>query len=105
MMAGSVASRRRIARSAAALLLLLGLVRTAHAGESSCNGPVACCPERIEHRAERHVVSVGVIVMGLSGINERAGTWDADFYLYEEWPPAANFAPQTEVVNEVERHS
>jgi hypothetical protein len=45
-----------------------------------------------------------VIVMGLSSVNERAGTWDADFYLYEEWTPAANFAPQTEVVNEVERH-
>ena len=43
--------------------------------------------------------------MGISNINERASTWDADYYLYEQWTPAAGFAPQTEIVNEVERHN
>ena len=43
--------------------------------------------------------------MGISNINERSGTWDADFYLYERWQPAAGFTPQTEVVNESERHA
>ena len=100
---GVVARHRRLAR-AAALLVVLVWARAAHA-DGSCSGPAAaCCPGRIEHGPERHVMSVGVIIMGLSSVNERAGTWDADFYLYEEWPPAANFAPQTEVVNEVERH-
>jgi hypothetical protein len=89
----------------AALLLVMGVASAAHASESSCAGAPACCPERIQHSSERHVVSVGVIVIGLSSVNERAGTWDADYYLYEEWSPAANFAPQTEVVNEVERRS
>jgi Neurotransmitter-gated ion-channel transmembrane region len=84
---------------------VLGLSRAAFAGESSCNGAAACCPQQIDHGPARHAVSVGVIVMGLSSVNERAGTWDADFYLYEEWTPEPNFAPVTEIVNEVERHS
>lgn len=50
-------------------------------------------------------MSIGVVVMGLSNLNEKAATWDADFYLYEEWAAHADFTPQTEIVNEVERHS
>ena len=100
---GPAVGHRRIA-VAVVLLVVVARARTA-AADSSCGRAAACCPEHIEHDAARHVMSVGVIVMGLSGVNERAGTWDADFYLYEEWEPAAGFAPQTEVVNEVERRS
>jgi hypothetical protein len=89
----------------AALAAMLGVSRVASASEPSCNGAATCCPSKIEHGPERHAVSVGVIVMGLANLNERAGTWDADFYLYEEWTSGATFAPQTEIVNEVERRS
>lgn len=47
------------------------------------------------------VVSLGVVIVGLYNVNEKAGTWDADYYLYEAWEPQAGFAPQTEIVNEV----
>jgi len=106
-MAAPANLHRRIARTAA-LLVVLGSARVASASEPSCNGAALCCPERLDHGAQGaapHAASVGVIVMGLSNITERAGTWDADFYLYEEWLPGPSFAPQTEIVNEVERRS
>jgi len=102
LMAGRLTPR---IASAVALLLIMSMRRPADASDASCNGADACCPSRITHSSTRHTVAVGAIVMGMSSVNERAGTWDADFYLYEEWSPAENFAPQTEVVNEVERHS
>ncbi|HET8644661.1 MAG TPA: hypothetical protein VFO85_04180, partial [Vicinamibacteria bacterium] len=42
---------------------------------------------------------------GLYNVNEKTGTWDADYYLYESWTPQPGFAPQTEIVNEVARLS
>ncbi|MGD0678511.1 MAG: hypothetical protein ABSC94_24145 [Polyangiaceae bacterium] len=44
-------------------------------------------------------------MMGITSINEKSGTWDADFYLYERWRASPGFTPQTEVVNEAERHA
>ena len=43
--------------------------------------------------------------MGLANVNERSGTWDADYYLSEEWVPTSGFTPQTEIVNELARIS
>src|SRR5262249_54198673 len=50
-------------------------------------------------------VSLGVVVVGMYNVNEKAGTWDADYYLYERWRPQPGFEPQSEVVNEVLRQS
>jgi hypothetical protein len=36
-------------------------------------------------------------------VSEKSSSWSADYYLYEQWLPAAGFTPQTEVVNEIER--
>jgi hypothetical protein len=73
---------------------------------ADCPGPAECCTavpaDRLEGVAD---VSLGVVVIGLYNVNEKAGTWDADYYLYESWAPQPGFAPQTEVVNEVERLS
>jgi hypothetical protein len=75
----------------------------AHA--SSCDGPIECCTAQLAHGATRHEVALGIVLIGLSNLNERSGTWDADFYLYEEWTPATGFTPQTELANEVARQS
>jgi hypothetical protein len=89
-----------------AAVLLLFLCRGVRAEDRRCDGPTECCPrELVEHLDKSTSVQVGVVVMGITNINERSGTWDADFYLYERWRPAAGFTPQTEVVNESERHA
>jgi hypothetical protein len=85
-------------------MAIVGL--TAQAGPTACNGPMECCPAHLADALPvRQTVSVGVVVAGLYEINERAGTWDADYYLYETWQPFPNFSPQTEVVNETTRDS
>jgi hypothetical protein len=90
----------------AAILTLLFLSGVARAGGPPCDGPPECCPHEIaQHLAQKATVQVGVVLLGITDINERAGTWDADFYLYEHWRPAPGFTPQTEVVNESERHA
>jgi hypothetical protein len=75
-------------------------------GAADCASAPGCCaekrPETLPRPAE---VSVGVVVTGLYNVNERNGTWDADYYLYESWAPLPGFAPQTEIVNEVARLS
>lgn len=71
----------------------------------SCDGPSACCAEEITHDAKSHVVKLGVVILGLSNLSERSGTWDADYYLVEHWQPNGAFTPQTEVVNELARLS
>jgi hypothetical protein len=71
-----------------------------------CDGPADCCPSELaDHVPSRQTVGVGVVLVGLYNLDEKVSTWDADFYLYESWKPAPGFAPQTEIVNEVERHS
>jgi hypothetical protein len=67
-----------------------------------CDGPPACCPESISSELKSKVlVGVGVVLTGLYNVNERAGSWDGDYYLYESWAPSPGFTPQTEVVNEI----
>lgn len=85
------------------LLLQPGLAR---AGNRSCEGPEQCCPAKITETVAGHVeVTVGVVLLGLYNVNEKAGTWDADFYLNEVWSPIPGFTPQTEIVNEIARQA
>ena len=96
---------RTLAAVVVALTMFL-FARAALAAEEKCNGPDACCPEKqlesLDHRVE---VKIGVVLLGISNVSEKSGTWDADYYLYEQWPPTEGFTPRTEVVNEVERKS
>jgi hypothetical protein len=79
---------------------------SAHAANRSCEGPAICCPATIaEDLPERVEVTVGIVLLGMYNVNEKSGTWDADFYLHEAWRPTPGFVPQTEVVNEAVRQS
>ncbi len=96
---------RAVGLVAAATALVLVAPR-AWAQDRVCAGPPECCvAQRATAMDTPQEVTLGVVVMGLHNINERAGTWDADYYLYESWAPAAGFTPQTEVTNEVSRAS
>ena len=76
------------------------------AAVATCDGPEICCPTKItDPLPQRQTVTVGVVLVGLYNVNERAGTWDGDFYLYERWDPLDGFTPHTEIVNEVSRQS
>ena len=96
-------------RSIASLLVALlvtFLARSALAIEEKCSGPEECCPEKqLEELDHQELVRSGVVLLGISNVSELSGTWDADFYLYEQWKPTPGFTPRTEVVNEVERKS
>jgi hypothetical protein len=89
------------------LAMLLGtLVCAAAVQAADCASAPQCCAEkRAPSLPQPARVSVGVVVTGLYNVNEKNGTWDADYYLYESWEPMPGFAPQTEVVNEVARLS
>ena len=50
-------------------------------------------------------ISLGIAFDGLYNVDEKSGTWDADYFLYEKWTPTPGFFPQTEVVNEINRQS
>ncbi|MFO0756986.1 MAG: hypothetical protein U0359_10860 [Byssovorax sp.] len=96
--------------SCGVFLLLLTVIilrpNSAWAGSRSCEGPESCCPAKVADDLGSHVdVTLGVVLLGLYNVNEKAGTWDADFYLNEVWSPAPNFTPQTEIVNEVSRQA
>jgi hypothetical protein len=84
----------------------LALLAARLGSAAECQGPAECCTDRpaetLLHPAQ---VSLGLVVTGLYNVNEKAGTWDADYYLYESWVPQPGFAPQTEIVNEVTRLS
>src|SRR5579859_3927802 len=93
-----------------ATVLIIGslLVSSApSAAAERCAGPSECCPAERASGAihDKADVSLGVVVTGLYNVNEKAGTWDADYYLYEHWKPKPGFFPQTELVNEVTRQS
>lgn len=93
-------------RTALPFLAAGALTLAAAARGAECPGPAECCTDVPADRLERVAeVSLGVVVIGLYNVNEKAGTWDADYYLYESWRPQPGFAPQTEVVNEVARLS
>ncbi|HEY1960724.1 MAG TPA: hypothetical protein VGH28_34165 [Polyangiaceae bacterium] len=89
-----------------AVAVLLLVARRAEAIEEKCSGPDACCPaQQVESLDHTVTVKAGVVLLGISNVTEKSGTWDADFYLYETWPPTPGFTPRTEVVNEVVRQS
>lgn len=78
----------------------------ARADVATCDGPEQCCPKQlILDLPQKTHVAVGVAFRGLYNVDEKMGTWDADYYLYERWPPTPGFFPQTEVVNEINRQS
>ena len=87
-------------------VLIALTARSAFAVEEKCSGPVECCPDKQVESLD-HVVTVkeGIVLLAISNVSEKSGTWDADFYLYEQWPPTDGFTPRTEVVNEVVRTS
>ena len=71
-----------------------------------CDGPSACCPPVLaDSLASSVAVKLGVVLVGLYNVNEKLGTWDADFYLNESWSPTAGFTPATEIVNEITHQS
>lgn len=85
------------------LLVLSPRVAVAAADDQHCDGPDVCCPQALaDHLPGQADVGIGVVVMGISDIDEREGTWNADFYLYESWTALPGFTPHTELVNEVE---
>src|SRR5260370_6513096 len=92
---------------AVAALAVFGVVDSrAAAAPSRCSGAPTCCPEDIASRLPQPVqVTVGIVLTGLYNVNEKGGTWDAGYYLYEKWKPTPNFYPQTEVTNEVTRQA
>jgi len=90
----------------AAALILAACLASGSARAQECPGPQECCADKpAETLAHTAVVSVGIVLVGLYNVNEKSGTWDADYYLYETWNAQPGFAPQTEVVNEVARLS
>lgn len=89
------------------LLLAITLVApTAVARSQSCVGPSECCPaEPADTLSTVATVQLGVLLVGLYGVDEKAGTWNADFYLSETWRATPGFTPVTEIVNEVARQT
>jgi hypothetical protein len=72
----------------------------------TCDGPVECCPPTVASTLPMPMaVQLGVVLVGLHNVDEKTGTWDADFYLNESWAPTSAFMPETEIVNEVSRQS
>ena len=87
-------------------LLLPSVALAADHGLLTCEGPDTCCPAKVEFADDSsHLVRVGVVLVGIYEVSEKASSWMADFYLYESWRPAPSFVPQTEIVNEIERKS
>ena len=82
-------------------LVLWALPLRSRAEDRRCDGPAECCPTVIADHLEKKVtVEIGVVVLGVTNLSERSGSWEADYYLYEHWRATAGFTPQTEIVNE-----
>lgn len=80
--------------------------RDLRAAPKGCDGPPACCPATLADHLDAPVtVKLGVLLVGLYEVEEKSGTWKADFYLTESWQHEAGFTPATEIANEVERQS
>jgi hypothetical protein len=93
-------------RALACLLTLMAAPSLARADAATCDGPEECCPKQlIIDLAKKAQVAIGVAFDGLYNVDEKSGTWDADYFLYEAWTPTPGFFPQTEVVNEISRQS
>jgi hypothetical protein len=96
----------RLTLAIASFAAFAGIARPAHAELAVCDGPEACCPKQLVDRLQTPVhVAVGVAFRGLYNVDDKLGTWDADYYLYEAWSPTPGFFPQTEIVNEINRQS
>jgi hypothetical protein len=94
-----------VARVVFALVVACGQAAAATEGHG-CTGPKECCFEVLAGTLPQvQTVSVGAVFVGVYNVNEKAGTWDADYYLYEAWKPLEGFTPQTEIVNETARWS
>jgi hypothetical protein len=88
------------------LFLLFVSALPARADFATCDGPDECCPKKLTLDLEKKIeVAIGVAFDGLYNVDEKNGTWDADYFLYEAWVPTPGFLPQTEVVNEISRQS
>jgi hypothetical protein len=98
-----IATRHALSVLGAAAALCVSLVSSrAHALTRVCDGPAECCPQRLADTLSSSVaVKLGVVLVGLYSVNEKQGTWDADFYLNESWSPTVGFTPATETVNEI----
>lgn len=87
-------------------IVLVVAASPARADVATCDGPEQCCPKQLlADLPQKTHVAVGVAFRGLYNVDEKNGTWDADYYLYERWAPTPGFFPQTEVVNEINRQS
>jgi len=89
-----------------AIVTATTLAGRAMAEERMCSGPPQCCPSELAaHPPVQQTVRVGVAIIGLYNVSDKASSWDADLYLYEAWKPLPGFVPRTEIVNEVSRGS
>jgi hypothetical protein len=82
--------------------VLAVMASRAHANPA-CDAP-ECCPA-LTSAPPRVTVAIGAVLLGFYNVNEKAGTWDADFYLNESWNATPGFSPQTEIVNEVDQRN
>jgi hypothetical protein len=98
---------RLLVAIACALVSLSWLARDARADDKpdTCSGPPECCPATLTDESKDKIadVAIGVVLVGIYEINEKASTWSGDFYLTEQWSPLPGFAPATEIYNEVNR--
>jgi hypothetical protein len=84
--------------------LLVCLTTASLEAAPACDGPSECCGVVGDQAGKpATTVSVGVAVQGIHNLDEKTGSWDIDYYLYETWRPAPGFTPQTEIVNEIAR--
>jgi hypothetical protein len=102
--------RSQLARQTLLVGVLLAIfyvvLGAAEAHARTCDGPAECCPPGEVPTLPALVnVQLGVVLVGLHNVDEKTGTWDADFYLNESWTATSGFAPETEIVNEVSRQS
>jgi hypothetical protein len=106
----TIMSRKNLQTARLALLLLAMLTivfwKSLALARTTCDGPKECCPSDLTHQSQpRGRVDLGLVLVGLYNVDERAGTWDADYYLTESWAAAPGFCPATEIVNELTRQS
>jgi hypothetical protein len=103
----SIRAALRICVVTTLALLLLVVPRLASADDkpTTCSGPSECCPAALTDESKDKVANVdlGVVLVGIYELNEKAQTWSIDFYLTENWTPLPGFTPATEIYNEVNR--
>ena len=101
---GSVSSLARLASARlGAFLVALVLLFVAHVARADCAELPACCITDPDHVtvALPHRVRVGLDILNVGDINERAGTFHADVYLMTRWP-VGGIAPPLRIRNVVD---